>query len=216
MGLGLLLALVLFSHLIIHFRYFREQEDDTISVEFFLWSFINYKIEIPVLTLQNKLSGISLTTRTELETGGDNSRELLGKAGKFSIESLEDAICKFKQWWPLVDEMKVIADYFLSHIRVTCLEWHTKIGTGDAAVTGFLTGFLYSFKGGIISAFYRKLANAGNPKISVEPNFRKEQFSTSINCIFKIRVGNIMVTGVKIFMKMVKRRGVNRTCQNIP
>lgn len=209
--------MVLSSHIKIQFRYFREQEDDTISLEFFLWGFINYRIEIPVLTLQHKLSGISLTTRTELESGGDNSRELMGKPGKFSIESLQDVICIFNKWGPVVVEMKETVNYLLRNIKMTRLEWCTTIGTGDAAATGLMTGLLYLIKGGIISVFYNNLAKAAShPKIKVEPNFRKQQFSTSINCIFKIRLGNIIITGIKVAMKIVKRRGVNRACQNIP
>lgn len=204
-----MLALVLSSYLKIEFQYTREQDDDTISLEFFLWGFINYKIEMPVLILQHKLSGLSITTRTELETGGEQSREIMGKPSKFSIESLQEAICKFELWWPLIKDLKADLERLLAHTRINNFQWRIAIGTKDAAATGLITGITWSLMGGVMTLLAPKFGIwKKKPELQVDPDFRKEGFSTSLNCIFKIRLGYIMVTGIKILKKMVKRRGV--------
>ncbi|WP_238442587.1 DUF2953 domain-containing protein [Desulforamulus reducens] len=193
-----------------HFKYFRVAEDDTISFEFFLLGFIHYKIEVPVVIFQQKLSGISLTTRTELETGGDHSEELLGKQEKRTISSIGEAKNLCHRWWPFFRAIKPDMDYLLAHLSLERFVWKLRIGTGDAAVTGIITGVAWGIMGSITSLFYKKIAtNKPEPELQVEPNFKKEVFSTSIDCIFKIRVVNIMVTGIKILQKKVKRRGVN-------
>lgn len=209
--MGLLLALVFFSYVKIHLKYYRVEEDDTVSLEFFLWGIINYKVEVPVIILQQKFSGISLTTRTELETGGEDSKELMGRHGKFSIESIEDAICKFREWWPFLESIMEDFDYFLRHLILKRFDWRIRFGTPDAAATGMLSGVAWSIMGMITSAFYKRLGPKWNqPVLKVEPDFRKQGFSTALDCIFKIRVGNIMVTGIKILKKKANRRGVNK------
>ncbi|SHF04208.1 DUF2953 domain-containing protein [Desulforamulus putei] len=209
-GLVLLPALVFFSHIKVHLKYFRIQEDDTVSLEFFLWGLFHHKIEVPVLILRQKLSGFSLTTRTELETGGDDSREIMSRENQYTVESINQVIEKLREWLPWMQAIKEDIDYLLRHLVIERFHWRVSIGTPDAAATGMLAGLAWGLLGSLTSLFYRKIAPNGiKPKISVEPNFKKEGFSTSIDCIFKIRIGNIMVTGIKILKKKVNRRGVN-------
>ena len=207
----LLLALVFCSWLKIHFKYLRSQDDDTISLEFFFWGFINYKIEVPVLVLEQKLTQISLTTRTELETGGDSSQELMGRSSKFSIDSIQDALRMIEEWWPYLKRIRTHINNFLRHLRLERFVWRTGIGTSDAAATGLLTGIAWAFMGGATSFFYRKIASGWSPpELRVEPNFKKEGFTTYLDCIFKIRVGHIMVTGFKLLLEKPGLRQVFR------
>lgn len=200
------MALVFLSTLKLNFKYFRVQEDDTISLEFFLWGFINYKVEVPVLVVQQKLSGLSIKLRTELETGGDHSREVMGQSAEHYIESLNKVLKKFQELLLYKEDFK----YLLHHLRVERFAWQAQIGTPDAATTALLTGLAWGVMGNITSTFYQQIApNWHKPQLQVEPNFKKEGFSTSLNCIFKIRVGNIMVTGLRILKKKVTRLGEN-------
>lgn len=200
--------MVCLSHIKLYFRYYRIQEDDTISLEFIFWGFINYKIEVPVLILQQKLSGFTLKTRTEVETGGDYSEELMGKSAVLHFNSLIKVLQKVQD---LVLLFKDEFEYFLRHLKVKRFAWNISIGTRDAAVTAILTGLIWIITGNITSAFYQKIAaDWHKPELKVSPNFKKEVFSTSLNCIFKIRVGNIMVTGIKILKKKVTRLGGNK------
>ncbi|MEG6521062.1 DUF2953 domain-containing protein [Desulfotomaculum sp. 1211_IL3151] len=204
------MALVLLSDMKVHLKYFRVGEDDTISLEFFLLGFINYRLEVPVVIFRQKLSGISLTTRTELETGGENPKELMGRHGEHTISSVEEAMALYHRWWPYLKDIKKDIEHLLGHLNLERFIWKLKIGTGDAAATGIITGLAWSIMGGFTAAFYKKIAlGRPKPELHVEPNFKKEVFSTSLDCIFKIRVGNIMITGIKIIYKKVKRRGVN-------
>ncbi|MCL4439952.1 MAG: DUF2953 domain-containing protein [Firmicutes bacterium] len=205
----MLLALVFFSYIKIHFKFFRFQEDDTVSLEFFLWGLINYKIEVPVLILQQKLSGFSLTTRTELETGGDNSREIMGRGNEYTYD-LKQLLDKTRDWLPWLRAVWEDIEYLLHHLIMERFQWRVSIGTPDAAATGMLSGLAWGLMGNLTATFYRKIAPNGiRPELLVEPNFKKEGFSTSLDCIFKIRIGNIMITGIRIMKKKVNRRGVN-------
>lgn len=205
----LLLTLVFLSWLKIHLRYQRTQDDDKLSLEFFLWRFVNYKIDIPIIMLQQKLTNFSLITRTELETGGDSSRELLGQSREYSVDSIRD-IMRIIEKLPYLKMIIIDFSQFLHHLRLERFIWRTGIGTPDAAATGILSGVVWALMGGATSFFYQQIAAGwAAPELKVEPNFKKEGFTTSLDCIFKIRVGNIMVTGLKLLKKKVLRRGVN-------
>lgn len=204
------MTLVFFSYMKVHFKYFRVGEDDTVSLEFLLLGFINYKLEVPVIIFQQKLSGIYLKTRTELETGGEYSKELMGRQGEHTITSIKEAVELYHRWCPFMKAIREDIEYLLEHLILERFIWKLKIGTGDAAATGIITGFAWSIMGGLTSLFYKMVApGRPKPELQVEPNFNKEIFSTAFDCIFKIRIGNIMITGIKILYKKVKRRGVN-------
>ena len=57
-----------------------------------------------------------------------------------------------------------IVRHFLKKVNVTQVEWHTIIGTGDAALTGMLTGAVWAVKGSIIGmiSHYFKLQSESN------------------------------------------------------
>ena len=172
---------------------------------------IHYKLEMPVINLRQKFSGIKVAARAEMETGGADSRELVGKHKKFTIESIEEAISKFRQWRPFLESIREDVAYFVRHIQINRFHWSSRIGAPDAAATGMLAGLAWTLMGGITTCVYRQAAPEWDrPVLAVEPDFRKQGLSTSLDCIFKIRVGNIMVTGIKILIKLVKRRGVNK------
>lgn len=206
--IALLLALVSLSWLKIYLKYQRTEDDDRLSLEIVFWRFFNYKIDIPIIMLKQKLTSVSLITRTELETGGIDSKELRGQSREYKVDSLRD-IQHIIEHLPYLKMIIIDFSQFLRHLRLERFVWRIGIGTPDAAATGILSGIVWALMGNVTSFFYQQIAAGwAAPELKVEPNFKKEGFTTSLDCIFKIRVGNIMVTGLKLLKKKVLRRGV--------
>ena len=88
---------------------------------------------------------------------------------------------------------------FLKKVRVTKLEWYTAVGTGDAALTGMLTGAIWTVKGsiiGLISHYF--LHSKSVPVMSVQPYFQMKVAQTTFKCMLQFRIGHAIVAGIKI------------------
>ena len=73
------------------------------------------------------------------------------------------------------------------------LEWRTELGTGDAAVTSFLTGALWAVKSTVVGTLAKEHVFLEPPKIRVVPDFRHTRFSWEISCIFRFTLGEIIL-----------------------
>lgn len=76
-----------------------------------------------------------------------------------------------------------------------------KQGTGDAGLTGITCGLVWT-AAGIITTYLSRYLKVFSKKITVTPCFNKSIFEVSANCIFHVRLVNIIVVLKKIyFMK---------------
>ncbi|MCL6558722.1 MAG: DUF2953 domain-containing protein [Firmicutes bacterium] len=202
--------MVFLSFIKIRFQYFRLNEDDIVSIEFFLWGVFHHKVEIPVLMLRQKMAGFSLISRTELETGQGTPQEIMSRENHITVTSVQQLLDKLHKWLSWLQVVQEDIDFFLEHLVLERFYWRISFGTTDAAATGMLAGLAWSLAGVVTALFYHKIAPSRvQPVIKVEPDFEKAGFATSADCIFKIRIGYIMVTGLKILKKKANRQGVN-------
>ncbi|GAB6156977.1 hypothetical protein JCM39194_01770 [Desulfotomaculum varum] len=202
--------MVFLSFIKIRFKYFRLHEDDIVSIEFFLWGVFHYKVEIPVLMLRQKMAGFSLISRTELETGPGAPQEIMSQENHITVTGVQQLLDKLHKWLSWLQVIQEDIDFFLEHLVLERFYWRISFGTMDAAATGMLAGLAWSFAGAVTALFYHKIAPSRvQPVIKVEPDFEKAGFTTSADCIFKIRIGYIMVTGMKILKKKANTQGVN-------
>lgn len=87
---------------------------------------------------------------------------------------------------------------FLSFIRV-CehIYWRTCLGTGDAASTAWLVGTLWAVKGAAFSLLRQHVHFVSRPRFVVEPLWNKSAFVLHIDCIFRFRIGEIILAWVR-------------------
>lgn len=91
-----------------------------------------------------------------------------------------------------------IVKQFLSHVTIHQFEWHTEIGTGDAANTGMISGLVWSLKGNMIALMSHYMRLITKPTIHVAPSFQSLMLTTRLECIFSFRVGYAIGAGLKI------------------
>ena len=213
--LFLLVALVVMP-LRVRITYHRQGVNDKITLEMSLWKLPKYKLNTSLVDLQtgkdssdvkfkskNKKSGfitrILVTTLASFPRKGDNLED-----GDFTLKiphnlrEVKQIVTKFHQdyqrYWPFFR-------YLLNRTQCRKLHWRTKIGFADAALTGWITGALWTIKSMLVGKIFSLVSPPQCPVVMVQPEFNEKQFALDFDCIFEVRMGHIMVTGIKLALR---------------
>lgn len=89
------------------------------------------------------------------------------------------------------------------------LRWVTRLGAGDAALTGVLCGLLWAFKGTVFGVLAERMTFARRPLVRILPDFQAVAFRTSFRCIVEARLWEIIRTGAGMLRR--KRGAAWRT-----
>ncbi|HEX3010764.1 MAG TPA: DUF2953 domain-containing protein [Syntrophomonadaceae bacterium] len=84
------------------------------------------------------------------------------------------------------------------------IEWKTRAGSENAMDTALMTGFLWSFKGMIISSISSK-TKLQRLVLSNEPDFNKPGIHSYLVCILKMRIVHIII--IASYILAIKVRG---------
>ena len=77
--------------------------------------------------------------------------------------------------------------------RIERFEWRTEFGTGDAALTGCLTGILWALKSTVLGFLSRRFVFEAPPQFTVSPLFNRTCLALEVFCIFRFTIGEIIV-----------------------
>ena len=66
----------------------------------------------------------------------------------------------------------------------------------DAAVTGVISGILWAIKGQLITLLRNNMC-CKQTNLTVVPYFNKQVFKTTLHCIIKVKIGYIIIAGIK-------------------
>lgn len=87
---------------------------------------------------------------------------------------------------------------FLSSVRsIDILEWHTKIGSGDAATTSYLIGGLWAVKSTLVGWLRSRYVFLSQPLYSAVPDYETAGLALEVRCIFRFTIGEIILALVK-------------------
>jgi len=76
------------------------------------------------------------------------------------------------------------------------LEWVTALGTGDAALDAVCYGFAWAVKATFVASLGQQYGFAKPPRISVVPDFQRARFDTVFDCIFRVKLGYIIIAAL--------------------
>ncbi|MCL6560870.1 MAG: DUF2953 domain-containing protein, partial [Firmicutes bacterium] len=138
--------------------------------------------------------------KTEVE--GKGGRPVAGKKTDLDPVQLLGMAAKtmrlMKKYYPALVSL-------MARIHLRRFLWKTEMGSGDPALTGFLVGTAWGVKTFLLTLFYRMIhPGAARPSLGVAPNFEKTCFNTTLDCIFEVRIGHIIVTGFKAIILWFK------------
>ncbi len=81
------------------------------------------------------------------------------------------------------------------------LSWVTRLGAGDAALTGLFCGLLWGFKGTAFGVLAERMTFARRPVVRVLPDFQAVSFRTTFQCIVEARLWEIIRTGAGLLRR---------------
>jgi hypothetical protein len=198
-------CLLFFSKIYINVTYKRNGANDYISVNVYtVKKLVAYEMEVPVIEIvENKgLSWLESTIKTvqdQDKTHRKREERFMKKTAKLygkHPQKLGHAIKEFHYYTQMY--CRVIDKVLMS---ATCerFYWKTMYGTEDAASTGIITGLLWAGKAFIINRLKKHILCVEKPIIAVTPIFGRNQFDVDFQCIFSIKLGNVIKTIKSIY-----------------
>lgn len=190
----ILIILIFASSVKVNILALKENQDSKVIINIkFLYGLIRFKKE---------LGDFKLTT-TKKESSDDSDEEL-------EIKMKNDSWTKYEGYDDFVNIRKKIEDvikdikdykrviyYLIDKTKFNTLLWKTEIGFEDAAVTGVITGIINIFKSNLFAILNNSKNKPKTIHLKISPNFNCEVLKTNIRCIFTVKIGYIIIAGLK-------------------
>lgn len=183
-------------------EYKHDRDDDRLRIQVkTLYGLFRYKWEIPSVKVMYEKPSIEFEERKAFE-----QKEQSKKMDKKTIDQ-DDVLTfihNFKKMVEQVVHFKEIMEKFFKKVQIKQLEWISVIGSGDAALTGFLTGVAWGIKGGVMGIISHFFSLQTTPSITILPDFHQKVSKTHFICMIQFRIGQAIFASIKFF---INRRG---------
>ena len=201
-GIIILLILVLFSSIKIKFKLLKDNTCEELIFHFYLlYGLIKYRMEIPFVEILNKAQAI---TSTEINSDIEISNQEAIKDHKREDFSWDELESMYNQATMMYRKYKIGIQYINEKLVMDEISWLTEVGVGDAAATAITTGFFWAIKSNIIALLIKKL-ELKSYHVNVFPFYGADKFNTSLDCIITLKIGYIIIAGLKILTKKLNR-----------
>lgn len=214
-GLGFYLLLLVFMFIGIMFvrvrfevEYRRKGRDDHLRVEMTsLGGLVRYSTEVPVVDLDRHFLEPVLKMEADIESVVSHPVEDKGLIVRIPVAVILSKLPVYmKQGMAYLNRYRSALRKLLRSIRFHHLKWSAEIGLGDPAYTGIATGLLWGINGVAYRIF---VSNAGKieqpPVFSVRPCFNGTCLRLEFHCIFDMRIGHIIIAGLKFVRFRLKQ-----------
>ncbi|KEK18905.1 Yvgn And cofactor Nadph [Bacillus manliponensis] len=127
----------------------------------------------------------------------EKAEEKGGAHEKFvaQLDSIEEIIKKLQH-------IHTMSKDFLQKVKINQFRWHSQIGTGDAASTGIVTGYVWSVKGIIIGLLGQYTELVHEPKLEITPIFQGKTVASKCEFTASFRIYRAVKTAVGLLMFM--------------
>lgn len=210
--LALLLAgllgsvIIFFIRATVDFYYRRLEEKDHLEIHLSaiggLWKF---KFQIPTARLMwEKGPEFEISGKAKTETGEEQDTKLDIRFRFFWRRY-------FYHLWPripsILTQLNQVKVKLYKGIHCTFLDWRVIIGCEDAAYTALAAGSIWSMLGYSLAKLYRQVTvDVDQPHLAVIPNFKQPGFSCECRCVFKLRIGHIMIAGLDLLRLLMHEK----------
>jgi len=171
-----------------------------------LYGLLNIKIKIPVFKMAFENGKPVLKCKTE---GTDRRRSRLpDRFAKLLYTKEGEGL--FRVYKNNKNIVLPLLRNITKKIKVRNIYLKLGMGTGDAAVTGVLYGFVWIAIGNII-AYTGSHMNIEKPRIIIVPIFGSVRLSIDFNCIINIKTGHIINAGIRAIPALISgnRKSLN-------
>ena len=166
-----------------------------------LWGLINFDLDIPKLIFNKKKIEI------EAEVERPHKEPMIDQKVNLSMELvlkvLSEIVEKRKS---IIKRLSKFSKITRRIVRLEKFYWEIEYGVDDAALTGMLYGFLWQGISAFLAILGRAVSIRSRPKIKIYPEFNRYIFKTEMNCIFRLRVGYIIIISMFFLTMVIKYR----------
>jgi len=139
----------------------------------------------------------ALELKSEVQYNGKHKGE---DKSVINIHEAQKIIDKYKKLYIRFEKFIVP---FIKRIKekiiIKKIYLNTELGTNDAAETAVITGIIWSLKSYAVTILANNF-DSSDIFVNVVPNYNIRTFKTSIDCIFSIKLGNIINAGLKTLL----------------
>lgn len=184
-----------------HMYYEKQAEDDDFVVEIQPPKNIMYhKLVIPMIKLRDHWRKVIFEWEGEL----GNEQELFeeGKAEVNLVEEYQLIMGTMQR----LKEHALSCGYLARYIKLHRFKLTVKVGTGNPAYTGMITGLLW----GTVPPISARIINSiqfieEKPIIEITPDFTRKNFAVTLDSIFTLKIGHIITISSCVLMQEIKR-----------
>ena len=202
--LVVIIASVIFAYALCRIKIFirlfyrRQAADDFVRLEVYLLRrLLAYHTTIPIVQIiQHR--GLPWL-ETELKSRREGLKTHSGREQRFVAKTFDIYLNKPLKWRHIVREVNYLfclyrrfASRIKRAMRCEKFIWRTGCGCDDAAMTALVSGFLWVVKSEVLVFLKRRIGFAVRPVIQVQPIFDAVKVEVEFECIFTIRVGNVI------------------------
>lgn len=203
---AVIIFLISMAPLKVKVKYLKKNDDDELVIKVFMIKWLVIKIKFPFLKMEHYLLKPHLKVTSQAEGIGsllfaeDKERLLFP-----NIDKIPTLYKIFREKFKLYKPSML---YLLRKTRFQDIRWQTSFGLEDPFRTGILTGAIWSVKNIIISKLDQLTqVSARKTKVQVVPCFTGANLSSYIYCIFDVRIGHIIITGLSLIVRTLFKGG---------
>jgi len=202
----ILIFILLYSNIKIKVNFKRHDDNDMIILNItVLYGIFTYTKQIPFVDI---VKGYNNVPAVEIQSNKQYNENYKGDSKSvFNTNEIEKYIKKYKELYIKFEKLIIpFTKRLKQKVIFNEIYWNTELGIDDAANTAIITGILWSVKSTML-VFISNNFNLHSKYINVVPNYNIKTFKTSINCIFTVKLGNIINVAAKTLIVYIKDGG---------
>ncbi|MBP2625608.1 MAG: hypothetical protein H6Q68_319 [Firmicutes bacterium] len=193
-------CLLFYIKVYIKLKYQRDGSNDFIEVEVYIFRrFLAYSMQVPIIEIGDIKNSYWL--KSKIETGQRHDETHIKREQRF----IKKTILHPRKLMRVVRLVRYYTRLYchvmnksIKSLHCEQLQWKTIYGAEDAAITGMVTGMLWAVKALMITRLENHVIVTKKPIVNVNPIFGCNSFKVDFQCIFSIRLGNV-INAVRIF-----------------
>ncbi|WP_378955533.1 DUF2953 domain-containing protein [Pelosinus sp. sgz500959] len=191
-------SLLLYTKIYLSLKCKRDGSNDYIEIEVYIMKgLLIYRMQVPIIEIIGKEK--SLWVESEIRAGEKQDKTHTKREQRFIKEKFKFYLTHPKKLRRIVKKLRYyirLYDQMMKNIikALHCerLYWKTSYGSEDAALTGIMSGMLWTIKALLLTNLEKQVVFRAKPVIHVHPIFGHNHFEVDFQCIFSIRLGNVI------------------------
>ena len=193
-----MMFLLFYSKIYVAIKYKRNGSNDYIAIDVYTFKrILTYSMQVPMIKIDDINNSLWLNSKIETgenqaKTHSKREKRFVRKIVRFYMlhpGKLRHIISKVHNYMRLYCK---VMEKFIHSLHCEQLHWKTVYGSEDAAVTGIVTGMLWTVKSLIITRLKKHVIVKNKPVFTVKSIFGHNHFNVDFQCIFSIRLGNVI------------------------